>query len=317
MFQLSTNILLALMASSTTLSAPLFANESNRTRVEHIHHPHEVKRDTSILGDLKAYATPDSKFEDGTIKCSAFPTGQGVIPVDWLGFDSWTTITDGSAVPASSCEEGHFCSYACQPGMSKTQYPSYQPVSGSSIGGLLCKNGYLYRTNTDADYLCEWGVDSAEVVSTISDSVSICRTDYPGSENMVIPTVVNGGASQLLTVVNEDSYYQWEGLKTSAQYYVNNAGISPSDGCIWGTESGTVGNWAPIEFGAGYSSGISYLSLIPNPNNRQGANFNVRIEANPGSTILGECKYENGLFNGGADGCTVSVTSGKAKFVIY
>ena len=58
---------------------------------------------------------------------------------------------------SSNCKDGYYCSYACQAGMSKTQWPSEQPSNGMSIGGLYCKNGKLYRSNTDNDYLCEWG----------------------------------------------------------------------------------------------------------------------------------------------------------------
>ena len=106
-------------------------------------------------------------------------------------------------------------------------------------------------------------------------------------------------------------------MKTSAQYYVNNAGVSVEDGCVWGTSGSGVGNWAPLNFGAGSSDGVAYLSLIPNPNNGDALNFNVKIVAADDSTVIGECVYENGSFSGGADGCTVSVTSGQAHFVLY
>ncbi|CCE62462.1 hypothetical protein TPHA_0C03090 [Tetrapisispora phaffii CBS 4417] len=271
-----------------------------------------------IAGDLSDFSGPNEKFQDGTIACSDFPSGQGVIALDWLGFGGYSGIqnpSDGST--GGSCREGTYCSYACQPGMSKTQWPSSQPASGESLGGLYCKGGYLYRTNTDTDYLCEWGVQMADVVSEISDSVAICRTDYPGTENMVIPLVVDAGSTKPLTVVDEDSYYTWEGLKTSAQYYVNNAGVSVEDGCIWGTDGSGVGNWAPLNFGAGYTNGIAYLSLIPNPNNKSAANFNVKIVAAEGATVNGDCYYENGSYSGGSDGCTVAVTNGKAQFVFY
>ena len=42
---------------------------------------------------------------------------------------------------SSNCKDGYYCSYACQAGMSKTQWPSEQPSNGMSIGGLYCKNG--------------------------------------------------------------------------------------------------------------------------------------------------------------------------------
>lgn len=270
-----------------------------------------------IYGDLASFVDPTEKFEDGTIPCSSFPSGQGVIAVDWLDEGGWSGVENSDTSTGGSCAEGSYCSYACQAGMSKTQWPSEQPANGVSVGGLLCSNGYLYRSNTDTDYLCEWGVNAAEVVSELSEGVAICRTDYPGTENMDIPTFVEAGATQPLTVVDEESYYKWQGQLTSAQYYVNNAGVSVEDGCIWGSEGSGVGNWAPLNFGAGYTNGISYLSLIPNPNNLAAANFNVKIVAADDSSVVnGECYYENGSFST-SGGCTVAVTSGKAKFVLY
>lgn len=271
-----------------------------------------------IYGDLAAFSGPSEKFQDGTIPCGTFPAGQGVISVDWMGTNGWSGIENTDTSTGGSCQEGSYCSYACQPGMSKTQWPSEQPADGRSVGGLLCKGGYLYRSNTNTDYLCEWGVDAASVVSELSQGVAICRTDYPGTENMDIPTFVDAGASVPLTVVDQESYYQWQGKKTSAQYYVNNAGVSVEDGCVWGTAGSGVGNWAPLNFGAGSTGGITYLSLIPNPNNKNSLNYNVKIVADgDGSVVNGECVYENGSYTGGSDGCTVAVTSGKAKFVLY
>lgn len=277
------------------------------------------KSSGGVSGDLSAYSNPTEKFEDGTISCSDFPSGQGVISLDWLGFGGWSGIENSDTSTGGNCKEGSYCSYACQSGMSKTQWPSEQPSNGVSIGGLYCKDGFLYRSNTDTDYLCEWGVDSAYVVSEIDDVVAICRTDYPGTENMVIPTIVNGGETKPLTTVDQNTYYKWQGKSTSVQYYVNNAGVSMEDGCIWGTSGSGVGNWSPLNFGAGHVDGISYLSLIPNPNNRDSLNYNVKIvAADDNSVVSGECYYENGKYNGdGTDGCTVGVTSGTAHFVLY
>lgn len=270
-----------------------------------------------ISGDLGAYEEPSSGFQDGTLSCSDFPSGQGVIALDHLGFGGWSGVENSDGSTGGNCKEGAYCSYACQSGMSKTQWPSSQPANGVSIGGLLCKNGKLYRSNTNAQNLCEWGVEKASVQNTLSQTVAICRTDYPGTENMVIPTVVDGGSSSPLTVVDSASYYKWQGGSTSAQYYVNNAGVGWEDGCVWGSAGSGIGNWAPLNFGAGYSNGIAYLSLIPNPNNQDAANFNVKIVADGGS-VSGQCVYEDGSYNGnGKDGCTVGVTSGKAKYVLY
>lgn len=273
----------------------------------------------SISGDLADYADPSEDFEDGVLSCSDFPSGNGVIALDHLGFGGYSGIENSDGSTGGNCKEGSYCSYACQSGMSKTQWPSTQPSNGVSIGGLLCKGGKLYRSNTQSSKLCEWGVNKASVVSEISQSVAICRTDYPGTENMVIPTVVGAGSSSVLTTVDQDSYYKWLGQPTSAQYYVNNAGVDWTDGCVWGSAGSGIGNWAPLNFGAGYTNGIAYLSLIPNPNNYDSLNYKVKIVADgSGSVVSGSCVYENGKYNnGGSDGCTVGVTLGKAKFVLY
>jgi len=274
-----------------------------------------------INGDLGAYQNPTEEFQDDTIPCSQFPSGQGVIALDHLGFGGYSGIENSDGSTGGNCKEGSYCSYACQPGMSKTQWPSSQPANGVSIGGLLCVNGKLRRSNQNQKYLCEWGAQKAVVKSELSNSVAICRTDYPGTENMVIPTVVGAGQSNILTTVDQDSYYKWQGKPTSAQYYVNNAGVDYTEGCVWGTPGSGIGNWAPLNFGAGYVNGIAYLSLIPNPNNKDSLNFKVKIVADGGSSVSGSCSYENGVYytngNAGSDGCTVGVTSGQAAFVLY
>lgn len=271
-----------------------------------------------IDGDLKDFVDPTQGFQDGTIPCSSFPTGQGVVPVDWVGLNGWTSIMALDGSTSTQCQEGFYCSYACEAGMSKTQWPTNQPSDGRSVGGLLCQGGFLYRANPASTNLCEWGHQTAKAVNNVGQDIAMCRTDYPGFENMNIPTLVHAGSSKAISVVDEDTYYKWKGAKTSTQYYVNNAGVSVEDGCIWGTEGSGIGNWAPVVLGAGYTDGTTYLSIIPNPNNKTPPNYNVKIVADEGSTISGYCAYENGQYTGaGSDGCTVTVTSGTASFVFY
>ncbi|ODV58888.1 putative glucosidase SUN4 [Ascoidea rubescens DSM 1968] len=306
-------------SSSTSSSSVSVASSTKKTSTSS---PTGSTSIQSTFGDLSSFSGPSEKFEDGVVPCSDFPSGNGVIALTHVGSGGWSGIelihsADDIEV-GGECREGAYCSYACQPGMSKTQWPSEQPASGVSIGGLLCKNGYLYKTNSRSDYLCEWGVDSAYVVSELDDTVAICRTDYPGTENMVIPTIVTSNSKLPLTVVDQDSYYTWRGGSTSAQYYVNDAGVDWETGCSWGDYGTTYGNWAPLNFGAGASSGVSYLSLIPNPNNKNAANFNVEIvKYTSDAVISGECAYVDGVFNDGTDGCTVGVTKGSAKFRLY
>lgn len=279
------------------------------------------------MGDLSAYENPSKKFEDGTISCDDFPSGQGVIALDNLGFGGWSGIeyihSESDIETGGKCRSGAYCSYACQSGMLKTQWPLDQPASGVSIGGLYCgTDNKLYRTNKDTDYLCEWGVDKAYVNNQVGEGVAVCRTDYPGTENMVIPTYLDAGNKLPLACPDQSTYYKWQGKPTSAQYYVNNAGVDWQTGCSWGDSGSDYGNWAPLNFGASYADGVAYLSLIPNPNNKNSLNFNVEIVAfGDVATVSGSCVYENGKYmaNGGtgSDGCTVGVTNGKAQFRLY
>lgn len=263
---------------------------------------------------------PSVAFPDGTYDCSTFPSDQqGVVSAAYLGFSGWSGIqyADGSvAISGQTCTEGALCSYACQPGMSKSQWPLTQPADGESRGGLLCQNGKLHLTNPSSQYLCEWGLQSSNVVNTLGNDVAICRTDYPGTENMVVPTVVPGNGTLPLTVPDEDTYYVWEGKPTSAQYYVNLSGGSASSQCIWGSPSSDYGNWAPVNFGAGYSGGISWLSIMYNPlQTSTPLDYNVKIECVSG-TMNGECVYENGVIQQGGNGCTVAC-QGECNFVLY
>jgi len=274
-----------------------------------------------INGDLSDFEDPSEEFEDGKHKCSDFPSGQGVIALDWLKFGGWASVMNEDGDTSSSCEDGYYCSYACQAGMSKTQWPDKQPSDGISVGGLLCKDGYLYKSNSDKNTLCEWGANSVQAENKVKKSIALCRTDYPGSENMVVPTLVEPGSSKPMSVVKEDGYYTWRGGKTSAQYYVNDAGVSVEDGCIWGTSGSGIGNWAPVVLGSGYTDETTYLSIIPNPNNQKAPNYSLKIEGDDDANLEGDCSYINGHYSGSqgssTDGCTVSVTGGSAKFVFY
>ncbi|SCU87741.1 LADA_0E05886g1_1 [Lachancea dasiensis] len=300
------------VATSTSASSSSSDSDSESS-------PASSSTSSSSSSSTSSSSSGSGSFQDGTIKCSDFPTDDGVVQLPWVGLDGWASVMALDGSTSQSCQDGFYCSYACKPGMSKTQWPSDQPSDGRSVGGLECRDGYLYRSNTDADSLCEADHSSAYAVNNKDSQIAMCRTDYPGSENMVIPTVVKGNSKQPVSVVNEDSYYKWGGKKTSTQYYVNNAGVSMEDGCVWGSEGSGIGNWAPVVLGAGYTNGCTYLSIIPNPNNKDAPNFNLKIEATDGSDIVGDCSYEDGVYSGGSgsDGCTVTVTSGSANFVFY
>lgn len=262
---------------------------------------------------------PECEFPDGEVDCDTFPDAYGALPIPWMKYGGWTGIQiNGGA--GDACVDGGLCSYACPAGYSKAQWPEIQPASGESHGGLLCKNGKLYKTNSAYKSLCVKGHGNVYVKNELSKSVPICRTDYPGCENMNVPTFSTPGSKLPLTNPDGETYYKWQGKITSAQYYVNPQGTSLEDGCVWGTPMGGLGNWSPMIFGVGYSNGMSWLSISQNQLYNKPLNFNVKIVGGPGAKLNGECKYEGGEFSGGAygeQGCTAALTSGDAFFILY
>ncbi|CAK4032467.1 Hypothetical predicted protein [Lecanosticta acicola] len=289
--------------------------------------------DSSSSGDSTGV---DSEFPDGTIDCSTFPSEYGAVAADWLGLGGWTGIQNcpdevsagftniETVTSGGSCTEGHYCSYACPPGWQKSQWPTTQGSTGQSVGGIQCKNGKLHLTNPDmSKSLCMKGAEEVTILvqNNLSKNVSVCRTDYPGTESETIPVSAPAGGTANLTCPSADNYYKWQGSSTSAQYYVNPAGVSVEDGCQWGSPENPWGNYAPLNLGVGYSNGAAWLSIFQNsPTTTAKLDFTVEIE---GDGISGTCKYQNGQYCGGANfdqcsettGCTVSISSGTATFV--
>lgn len=260
-------------------------------------------------------------FPDGTISCDTFPSDYGAVALDYLGLDGWTGIqqvtitgeyvTDIVTSTSGGCISGAMCSYACPAGYQKSQWPSTQGSTGQSVGGLYCKNGLLYLTNSDYSTLCIEGTGGVYVKNQLSEQVAVCRTDYPGTESETVPLAVSAGSTEDLTCPDGDTYFKWEGATTSAQYYVNPKGYSTSDACKWGDGSEDIGNWAPINLGVGYTSGGTWLSIIPNtPTTDATLDFDVTIE---GDDLSGSCSYSGGVFTSDSgtstSGCTVSLRS--------
>jgi hypothetical protein len=148
------------------------------------------------------------------------------------------------------------------------------------------------------------------VKSSLSKVVSICRTDYPGTESETVPLAVEGGQTYPLTCPDAKTYYFWDNKGTSAQYYLNPSGYEPKDACWWNTAGSNLGNYSPANLGVGKGTdGITYISLFPNhPSNMDGKlDYNIAITGGSGS-----CEYKNGQYlkDGvvSATGCTVSQT---------
>lgn len=95
---------------------------------------------------------------------------------------------------------------------------------------------------------------------------------------MSIPTWAGAGSSISMTVPYQATSYRWLGNLTSAQYYVNNAGLAIDQGCIWSEANSGKGNWAPLVFGASVAmDGMTYAAILKNPENPEPANFNVKV----------------------------------------
>jgi len=266
----------------------------------------------------------DEDFPDGELDCSHFPEDYGAIPVDWMGLGGWTGIQNpGStaggygnirtALTGDSCTEGAYCSYACPAGYQKSQWPTTQGATGQSIGGIQCQGGKLRLTNSAmSKKLCMTGASEVEikVENKLGKNVAVCRTDYPGTEGETVPLNTKPGKTYPLTCPDADNYYNWQGGKTSAQYYVNPAGVSKEDACQWGSDANPWGNFAPMNLGVGYSNGRAWLSIFQNaPTTDAKLEFTVEIQG--GDDMSGTCKYSNGQYcsqNGcsSTTGCTVS-----------
>lgn len=294
--------------------------------------------------DVKGLSTT---FENNTHSCDTFPLGFGAIPVNYLGLDGWTGIQNladftfgydnATKVPAldislatsGGCVPNAACSYACPAGYQKSQWLASQGETGSSIGGLFCSsdNKLLVSRNYASEIkLCTQGSGGVTVHNKLTggdeDVISICRTDYPGSEAETIPLGARPGSTYPLTSPVSSEYFQWTApgtttlLGTSAQYYFNPKGVLPHEACKWdsNTTPKNTGNWAPVNAGAGKGAdGLVYVSLFPNhPTNMDGVlDYDIVITGN----VAANCAYKGGQFytNGKLtpDGCTVSFNSSR------
>lgn len=282
----------------------------------------------------------DTAFPDGEIDCSEFPSAYGALAVDWMHLGGWSgiqnprsnsggfsdieTVTKATCTGGNCCSEGMYCSYACPAGYQKSQWPSTQGATGQSVGGLLCQNGKLHLTNAAlSDKICIPGAEKVTVLvrNEMSENAAVCRTDYPGTESETVPLNAQPGTTTNLTCPDAEKYYKWGGSFTSAQYYVNPAGVAVEDACQWGSSANPWGNYAPLNLGVGYSNGAAWLSIFQNaPTTDAKLDFTVTIE---GDNVSGTCRYSNGQYCSGKNygscssttGCTVSLSSGTATFV--
>jgi hypothetical protein len=143
----------------------------------------------------------DREFPNGTYSCDVFPTGYGAVSLTneglggWSGiqepryrqadgFDDIMTVPTGTCTDGICCTPGRYCSYGCPNPYLKMSFPKMQGKTKQSVGGLYCnENGKLEMADGSiGKTLCGKGSDhmTVKVQNKLSQSVSICRTDYPG-----------------------------------------------------------------------------------------------------------------------------------------
>ncbi|KAL5119826.1 Beta-glucosidase (SUN) [Pleosporales sp. CAS-2024a] len=289
-------------------------------------------------------ASCDIPFPNGKFDCSEFPYGYGAMPINHEGLGGWSgiqkagysgsdgyndiaTVPSGSCTDGSCCTPGSFCSYGCPNPYLKLSFPKKQGVTGQSVGGLYCnEQGKLQMADGSlGDTLC--GPTSREmtvkVISKLSHSVSICRTDYPGTESMTFPLTLTPGQTGYLANPDVSKYYFWKGMTTSAQYYVNNQGISEADGCTWAQAGDARGNWAPGIIGTSFDdmkAHKGYTSLKQNELNlATKLNYSITFG---GDGVVSPCSYKKStdqycqgdscwsVKDDPGRGCTAAVNSG-------
>ncbi|RYO87679.1 hypothetical protein DL762_002250 [Monosporascus cannonballus] len=273
----------------------------------------------------------DAKFPNKKLECK-LPTDYGAIPLTWLGLDGWSGIQKTpkyrkgtsfidyveTGTKGDTCQPGQFCSYACPEGYVQTQWPEAQGDKGQSIGGLYCnEDGLLELTRPSHPTLCEKGIGNVKIINKMKKNVAVCRTQYPGTENMVIPLDAQPGGTYDLANIESAKYYEWSGKETTLQYYVNKAGVSVEDGCVWdcSKDHDGCGNWAPTIIGTGKApDGITYLSVFPNlPTSYASLNFNIRIYGD----VSMECELSGGTYSVSDKGCTTGVRAGGTAFIEF
>lgn len=289
---------------------------------------------SSSSSSVSAGATGiDADFPDGELDCDTFPSAYGALALDYLGMGGWSGlqytpnfslkdlaisfIETGVAKPSG---QTGFYSYACPDGYVKSQWPKAQGNTGQSIGGLYCNaQNKLELTRGDVSKkLCEKGIPGITIKNKMNSGTSVCRTDYPGTENMVVPLDATPGGSFALANVASDSYYVWQGKATTLQYYVNKKGVNAEQGCRWVCDEDPqgCGNWAPINIGVGQSAdGTTYLSIFPNSAVSK-AVLDFDIDVSGDNSI--PCYYHVGEgFATSDQGCTTGIPQGGSVTITF
>ncbi|KAF7558982.1 hypothetical protein G7046_g5176 [Stylonectria norvegica] len=231
--------------------------------------------------------------------------------------------------PDQPCKPGHYCPFACKPGMVMAQWePDSTYVYPASMnGGLYCNDDGIIEKPIDDSPNCVKGSGAVEAVNKCSSHMSWCQTVLPGNEAMLIPTLVQSSA----TLAVPDSSY-W--CSTAAHFYINPPGIG-AEGCIWGTDSEPIGNWSPYVAGANTeSNGETFVKVGWNPVWQDSGlksklpTFGIEILCPDGGCVGLPCKIDpsegqnNVMSDESAEGagnaafCVVTVESGSTAQIV-
>lgn len=287
---------------------------------QHPHHHHHIEENTT---DEQI----DIQKRDGTC---AFPTNLGLV-----------SITPGeqnggwAMSPNQICASGTWCPFACPPGQLSYQWdPSVTSYvyPGSQYGGFYCNNGQLSQPFPNQP-LCKDGTGKVTINNLCNSNVAICQTVLPGNENMLIPTSVDAGSSEVIAVP-DPSYW----ASTAAHYYINPPSVSTQEGCGWGSTANPWGNWSPYVAGANSdANGNTFVKIGWNPVYLQSdspfqntmPNFGVRIVCAEGGNCNGlPCEINpsvnpiNGVTSpdsadgaGSAGFCVVTAENGASAYI--
>lgn len=296
----------------------------------------------------------DRPFENGKLSCDTFPSAFGAMALPGLKLGGWsgiqtpvdmgscyTDIVTTNFFSDGNCSEGAYCSYACPVGYQKASWPKKQGCTKQSVGGLKCKGGLLYMADDSVGKtLCVPGDENVKIKmkNTSSKGVAFCRTDYPGTESMVIPAFAGPGDTKAICSNNQATYYHWGGDMTSSQWYAQKHGVSAEDGCQWSSLDKEAGNFSPTSFGAGYvpADGINYISLATNkPSTQATLDYNIEFVSEPANLMNGACghwydpatkvgkycskKNSNGKWDPSScndKGCTAAAKKGATVYVV-
>ncbi|KAL8927797.1 MAG: hypothetical protein Q9208_002213 [Pyrenodesmia sp. 3 TL-2023] len=245
---------LAVVAASSILTASAKHGDIHPGGLEH-RHLHHKGRALSIAEGSLTVDEEERGLGKRTGQC-AFPKDAGLVPVPGSSNGGWAMSPD------ECCEPGGYCPYACPPGQVSMQWdPKATSYSypQSMNGGLFCdKSGKIQKPFPNKPY-CADGSGNVGCRNKASGNVAICQTVLPGNEAMLIPTNVETSAT--LAIPGPE---YWAG--TAAHFYVNPPGVSPEDGCVWGTAEKPQGNWAPYVLGGNaVDGGETFIKLGWNP----------------------------------------------------